>query len=221
MKSSSSPLSFPFASLRIVNHMAWVIGLCAVLVLPAWAEKADRYQPLTIVADQQGTLDMTHKVAVFTGNVVVTKGTLVIEADRVEVRDLPNGSRQATALGSASRQASFRQKRDAPNEFIFGKADRLEYDEKADTVRFISRAIARRLTGETVTDEITGHVLVYNGQADFFTASAPSSTNAASGAAAGRVRITMSPREAAPPANAAPKPATPAKLSAEPAREAP
>ena len=220
MNPSPSPLSFPFASLRIVNHMACVIGLCAIMALPAWAEKADRYQPLTLVADQQGTLDMSHKVAVFTGNVVVTKGTLVIEADRVEVRDLPNGSRQATALGSASRQASFRQKRDVPNEFIFGKADRLEYDEKADTVRFTSRAIARRLTGETVTDEISGHVLVYDGQADFFTASAPSSSNAASGTEGGRVRITMSPREAAPPATAAPK-STPAKPSAEPAREAP
>ena len=220
MKSSSSLLSFSFASLRIVKQMACVIGLCAVMAPPAWAEKADRYQPLTLVADQQGTLDMAHKVAVFTGNVVVTKGTLVIEADRVEVRDLPNGSRQATALGSASRQASFRQKRDAPNEFIFGKADRLEYDEKADTVRFISRAIARRLTGETVTDEISGDVLVYDGQADFFTASAPSAPSAASGAAGGRVRITMSPREAAPPINAAPKPSTPPKPSAEPAREA-
>ena len=201
--------------------MACVIGLCAFLALPAWAEKADRYQPLTLVADQQGTLDMAHKVAVFTGNVVVTKGTLVIEADRVEVRDLPNGSRQAIAFGSASRQATFRQKRDKPNEFIAGKADQLEYDEKADTVRFINRAVARRLTGDTVTDEISGHVLVYNGQADFFTASAPSSANAASAAAGGRVRVTLSPREAAPPANAAPKSSSPAKPGAEPAREAP
>ena len=201
--------------------MACVIGLCAVLAQPAWAEKADRYQPLTLVADQQGTLDMAHKVAVFTGNVVVTKGTLLIEADRVEVRDLPNGSRQATAFGSASRQATFRQKRDKPNEFISGKADRLEYDEKADTVRFINRAIARRLTGETVTDEISGHLLVYDGQADFFTASGPSSTNAAPGAAGGRVRITLSPREAAPPANPATKPSSPAKPVVEPGREIP
>jgi lipopolysaccharide export system protein LptA len=185
---------------------------------PAHAEQGDRFQPLNLAADRQGSLDMAKKVVVFTGNVVITKGTILIEADRVEVRDLPNGSRLATAFGTPSKQATFRQKRDKPNEFVWGRADRLEYDEKADTVRFISRAVARRLLGEVVADEITGNLLVYDSQAEFFSASAAQGPQtAASAATGGRVRVTLAPREAAPPASAASAPASAASAPIAPA----
>ncbi|MES2888582.1 MAG: lipopolysaccharide transport periplasmic protein LptA [Pseudomonadota bacterium] len=187
-----------------------IAGLWA-MAAPVQAEQADRFKPLNLAADRQGTLDMAKKVVVFSGNVVITKGTILIEADRVEVRDLPNGSRLATAFGTADKQATFRQKRDKPNEFVSGRADRLEYDEKADTVRFISRAVARRLLGDVVADEITGNLLVYNGQAEFFSASgAPGAPQgAASGPGSGRVRVTLQPRETAPPPGAASAPAAP------------
>ena len=203
---------------RPARCCAWLVGaaMALALALPARAEKGDRYKPLSLAADQQGTLDMAKKTAVFKGNVVVTKGTILIEADRVEIRELPNGSRQATAFGSAARQATFKQARDKPNEFVFGKADRLEYDEKTDTVRFVSHAIAQRLVGELVADEIAGDLLVYDNQAEFFSAtSAPSGGTGSPGAAPGRVRVILAPREAAPAAS------SPAPQSAEPAGDKP
>lgn len=201
---------------------------CGLLLVALWsvaapvqAEQGDRFKPLNLAADRQGTLDMAKKVVVFSGNVVITKGTILIEADRVEVRDLPNGSRLATAYGTTDKQATFRQKRDKPNEFISGRADRLEYDEKADTVRFISRAVARRLLGDVVADEITGNLLVYNNQAEFFSASSASGApqGAASGPGGGRVRVTLQPRETAPAPEAASAPA--ATATSEPQTTAP
>jgi lipopolysaccharide export system protein LptA len=159
------------------------------------AEKADRYQPLNLAADRQGTLDMVKKTAVFTGNVVITKGSIVIEADRVEIRELPNGTRHATAYGSKTQQATFKQKRDQPNESVFGKADQLEYDEKTDTVRFVSRALAQRLVADRVVDEITGDILIYDNQAEVFSAASSATPNRTGG---GRVRVILAPRETEP-----------------------
>src|SRR4051812_19939510 len=92
------------------------------------AEKADRFKELTIEADQSSSGDLLNQVFVFNGNVVVTKGTMVIRAQRIEVRESPDGYRSAVATGSASQHATFRQKRDAPDEWIEGDAERLEYD---------------------------------------------------------------------------------------------
>lgn len=200
-RSPCSLLSLPPLRRALALWGCWL--MCSAWV-PAHAEQGDRFKPMNLAADRQGTLDMAKKVVVFTGNVVITKGTILIEADRVEVRDLPNGSRLAVAFGSADKQATFRQKRDKPNEFVWGRADRLEYDEKSDTVRFISRAVARRLLGDKVADEITGNLLVYNNGAEFFSASAAQGPQgAASASGNGRVSVTLAPRETEAAASAA------------------
>ena len=64
------------------------VALALAAAAPAWADRADRNQPLTIEADRPGTIDLLKQVVVFSGNVVITQGTLTIRADRVEVREL-------------------------------------------------------------------------------------------------------------------------------------
>jgi lipopolysaccharide export system protein LptA len=198
----------------LIRHSAlsFSLVLAALALVPGAvrAERADRTQPLTLVADRQGSLNLAKQVVVFTGNVVITKGTIVIEADRVEVREAANGYRTAVAIGSPSRPATFRQKRDNVDEFITGQADRIEYDERADTIRFVNRAVIRRLRGTVVADEIAGSLLVYDNLAEAFSASA-----GAGGASAanpgGRVRAVLAPRagtEAA--AEASQRPVAPA-----------
>ncbi len=202
------------ATLRPLLLLALLLG--AISPGPVLAEQGDRFKPLNLTADRQGTFDFAKMVVLFHGNVIITKGSILIEADRVEIRDLANGSRLATAYGSTDKQASFRQNRDKPNESIAGRADRLEYDEKTDTVRFINRATARRLLGDVVVDEIVGALLVYNSQAEFFSASTSAPVGAAGAAPTGkgRVSVTLAPREAAPPA-AAPSASAPPRPEGE------
>ena len=121
--------------------------LCAAALTPALAEKADRSKPLTIEADQPSSVDLLKQVVVFNGNVVVAQGTMAIRAERVEVRERPDGHRSATALGSAGKPAVFRQKRDGVDETIEGSAERIEYDSRGDVVRFAGNAQVRRLRG--------------------------------------------------------------------------
>jgi lipopolysaccharide export system protein LptA len=189
----------------------------AVLALaaapPASAEKADRLKPLAVEADQPGKIDLLNQFVVFNGNVVVTKGTMVIRAQRIEVRETPDGYQTAVAIGSAAKPATFRQKRDGVDETIEGEAERLEYDGKADTIKFINRASVRRLRGANVADELAGSLVSYDSTTEVFSVSgggAPTPTNPN-----GRVRVVLTPREgtAAAAEAAASKPAAPLKLS--------
>jgi len=193
-----------------------LLALCAALLGAApgaHAEKADRSKPLTIEADQPSTVDLQKQIVVFGGNVVLAQGTMTIRAERLEVRERPDGHRAATALGAGARQASFRQKRDGVDETIEGRADRIEYDSRGDVVRFVGNAQVSRLRGSTPADEINGSVITYDNGNETFSvqgaASAAGAGSAAAGEGGGRVRVVITPRpEAAlaPPATAASEP---------------
>ncbi|MED5621424.1 lipopolysaccharide transport periplasmic protein LptA [Ideonella sp. BN130291] len=186
---------------------AALLAGAAVSAPAAWADKADRNQPMTIAADQQSTVDLLKQVVVFNGNVVITQGSLAIHADRVEVRESPEGFRSALAQGAPNRPATFRQKRDGTDEYIEGTADRVEYDGQADTVHFIGHAKVKRLRGATVADEINGNEITYNNVAELFSVQGgPSNVTPAN--PTGRVRAVLTPRGTAASAPA-PKPAAP------------
>ncbi len=177
----------------LVVPALWV-GLCAaVWVVPAQAERADRFKKMEVESNQPGRVDLQKQVVVFNGNVVVSKGSLIIHAARIEVRET-DGYQVAIASGTGNTPTTFRQKREGLNEFIEGQAERLEYDSKSDTVRFVNKAKVRRLRGTEVADEATGALIVYDNTAEVFTVSggpaAVTPTNPG-----GRIRVVLGPRE--------------------------
>jgi len=186
--------------LQGVGFAAAVFAGCGCMA-PAHAERADRFKPLNVEADLPGKIDLLKQFIVFNGNVVVTKGTMTIRAARIEVHETPDGYHTAVAYGAPNRPATFRQKRDGVDEYVEGEADRLEYDGKSDTVRFVNHASVRRLRGATVADEITGNLVTYDGLSEVFSVSGggPSSP----GNPGGRVRAVLTPREGSPAAQAA------------------
>lgn len=197
---------FPFTIRVLTGILLTLAAAC-----PAQAEKADRNQPLNVAADRQGTVDLHNQVLVFTGNVVITKGTIVIRADRVEVREGAEGFRTAVAIGSRSRPATFRQKRDGVDEYIEGQADRLEYEEKGEVVRFAGNAVVRRLRGASVADEITGNMIAYDNTSEVFSVNGSAPSEGA-GTPGGRVRAVLTPREGTPAAQGASQPTAPLRL---------
>ena len=81
----------------LVSLSLWVL-LCGGGLAPAFAEKADRDKPLNFVADSARVDDARH-LNILTGNVEMTKGTMVFRAARVEVRQNPDGTQTAHAVG--------------------------------------------------------------------------------------------------------------------------
>ncbi len=164
----------------------------------AHAEQADRNKPIQVEADLPGKIDMLKQFVVFNGNVVVTQGTMTIRADRIELRETPEGYHTAMAYGTAAKPATFREKRDGADEYIEGQAERLEYDGKSNTVRFVGDASVRRLRGTTVADRISGQLITYNAVSEVFSVSGGSASSPS-----GRVRVVIAPRDAAPASAAA------------------
>ncbi|MDE2299456.1 MAG: lipopolysaccharide transport periplasmic protein LptA [Burkholderiales bacterium] len=175
--------------------------LALVVAHGAHAERADRLKPLTIQADQGGQLDLQRQVVVFTGNVVVTKGTMVIRAGRIEVRQTPDGYDTAVAFGTPGQPATFRQKRDGVDETMAGQAERIEYDGKADVVKFVNNAAVRRLRGATPADEISGNLITYDSTTDVLSVTGGATRSATN--PDGRVRAVLIPREGSDAASAA------------------
>ena len=158
---------------------------------PARAERADRLQKINIAADQSGQIDLQKQVVVYSGNVVITRGTMLIRAAKVEVRQLPSGYYTAVAFGTGGAAATFRQKRDGVDEYIEGEAERIEYDGKTDFVKFINKAEVRRLRGASPADEISGNLITYDATTEKMTVLG--GAEATPGNPTGRVRAVLTP----------------------------
>ncbi|RVT52551.1 lipopolysaccharide transport periplasmic protein LptA [Rubrivivax albus] len=161
------------------------------------AEKADRRQPIVVEADKPGVLDLQRQVIVFNGNVQIVQGTMIIRAERIEVREQAGGTRNAVATGAPGQPATYRQKRDGVDEVVEGSADRIEYDAAAGTLRFVGNGAVRRLRAGVVADEITGAEIRWDDAAQQF------SVIGGDAASGGRVRAVLTPL----PEAAASKPA--------------
>jgi len=195
---------------RVVN-CALIGSLACVLWATgaglALAEKADRSKPMVLEADKRGTVDAQKQSTVFTGNVVITQGTLQIRAERVEIQEGKEGFRTAVAFGVAQQPAFFKQKRDGVDENVEGTAERIEFDEKNDTLRLSGNPVVRRLRGPQLADEITGNLITWDNRTEVFTVDGGARTPANP---SGRVRMLLSPRsEASAPAAAASSPGKP------------
>ncbi|MCE3606708.1 lipopolysaccharide transport periplasmic protein LptA [Massilia sp. P8910] len=192
-----------------------LLGLAAAT---ASAEKADAAKQAVIGYDSLETNEVT-QVTIFTGNVVVTKGTLILKSDRAVVKNTPEGDMFVTLTANPGKAATFRQKRDGgPDLWIEGQAQRIEYDERNDLMKLFSGARIRQLEGDKPTNEIESEFISYDSRKEVFVA-----RNDASGTnkpGQGRGTMVIAPRKpraapATPPGTPAPAPAPASTPAAE------
>ncbi len=201
-----------FSSFLPVVRAALCVLALAALWPAAQAEKADRAKPMNIEADALRYDDLK-QTSVFTGNVVVTKGTIIIRGARIDVRQDPEGYQYGVVTAAPGKLAYYKQKRDTgTDEWTEGESEVIEYDSRADNVKFIRRAVMRRLLGATPNDETTGALIIYDQSNDTFTvngAPMPPDASIATGERGSRVRAILTPKAAAsaPAGQAAPTPA--------------
>ncbi|MFO1250224.1 MAG: lipopolysaccharide transport periplasmic protein LptA [Inhella sp.] len=179
--------------------------LALALALPlAQAAKDDRTKPLIIESDQGGTINQQTGRTEWTGPVLLVQGSLQVRASRLEAERRADDSHFAVAAGKPSEPVRFSQALNTPGETLEGSAERIEYDTRAETVRFAGGALVRRMKGNQVLDELTGATIVYNSRSEILSVE-PGQT---SPQPQGKVRVVMMPRPA--PAASAPAPAAPA-----------
>ncbi|TAK48282.1 MAG: lipopolysaccharide transport periplasmic protein LptA [Betaproteobacteria bacterium] len=157
------------------------------LCLPAaaaLAEKADRDKPTQIEADRMSA-DDARRISIFEGNVVFSKGTISLRAERIVVRQDAEGFLQASASGKPVR---FRQRSDprGAREGVWaeGEALRIEIDDRSQKVELFEQARVLR-----DQDEVRGEYIALDQRSEVFSASA-----AKGGSTAGRVRAVIQPK---------------------------
>lgn len=189
---------------------AWlsVAALALTLSTAALAEKADKDQPMNVEADALRYEDK-QQTSVFTGNVVLTKGTIVMRGTKMEVRQDAQGSQFGLLVGTPEKPGFFRQKREGLDEWIEGEGERIEYDSKAETVLFTGRAVLRRYRGTQLNDVSEGNQILYNSLTEVFSVKGGDRNRTAANPS-GRVKAMLTPIPDA--TTGAPATTDPAKL---------
>ena len=169
-----------------------LLALNATFVLPAYAEKADSQKEMVIEAEHLVSDGKTN-ITTATGDVVITKGTLIVKSERAVATKTPEDFQHVNLYSKSGGKVRFRQKRDGgPDLWVEGEADRAEYDEKTEFVKFISKAKVRYLDGKKVTDEQEGEFLSYDSKNDVFVGTNTSNGSVVSGG--GRIKLTIQPK---------------------------
>jgi len=163
----------------------------AVAALPALAEKADKDKPTQIESNRMSS-DDARRINIFEGNVILTKGTVLVRADRIVVRQDADGFQTTTATGSPVR---FRQKGEPKGEqegaWMDGEALRVEIDDRNEKVELFDKA---RVTRDQ--DEVRGNYIFLDQRSEFFSVSG--AKDAPPSSPAGRVRAVIQPKAVAP-----------------------
>ena len=161
----------------------------------ARAERADTAKP-THIESEQMVYDDVKQVKTFTGDVILTRGTLLIKAGKVVLTTDPAGYEYAILYAAPGKLASFRQKRDGgPNLWIEGQAERIEYSEKTEISKLFTRAHMQRMDGAKVTDEVNGEFISYDSRAEFYSVNNTNTGESKPGG--GRINAVIQPRSGA------------------------
>ena len=160
----------------------WLAAILSAACV-AWAEKADRDKPTQIEANRLSA-DDTRRMNIFEGNVVLTKGTIVVRAERIVVHQDAEGYQSSTATGNPVR---FRQRQD-PKEgregaWVDGEALRIEIDDRNSKIELFENARVNR-----DGDEVAGSYILVDQRSDFFSVSSGKGSNGE------RVRMLIQPK---------------------------
>jgi lipopolysaccharide export system protein LptA len=203
----------PLRSPSIVVLRA-LISLAALGLLlaaaPAAAEKTDREKPIRYSANNLDGNEAEQTV-LLSGRVEVTQGTIVMKADRVVLKQQPDGTYNVSATG---KPVTFRQKMDNSDEYVDAQALRVEYLGSKDLVELYDQSWIKR-----GNDELRGNFLTYNSATGAF-AGRGSWPPAGQPAGDGRVTGVIQPKPKEP-AKPDAKPAEGAKLQSAPALSSP
>lgn len=176
-------------------------ALLMLVALQVHAEKADKDKPIDLEADTV-TVNDAKKTSIYTGNVILTQGTLIIRGDKLVVQEDANGFQHSTSYGNPT---TFKQKMEGKNEYMEGSGQRIEYDGRMDKVQLYTKAWVKR-----GNDIVHGDYIMYDANAEYAEVIGGGSQAATPATPTGRVRAVIQPKNKAEPTTPA-APTSPAK----------
>ena len=130
--------------------LASLLGFCG----PAAALDSDREQPVSLEADA-AVMDEAKGHYIYSGNVVVTQGSMVINADIIEIlMDANNNIDQFLAKGNSAGQAHLQQTAESDGSILDAWADDLVYDLGKDIIILTGNAALHNHGNQFSGDQI-------------------------------------------------------------------
>ncbi len=182
----------------MMNKLLLSAALLLAVAGLARAEKADSSKPTEIKFDQL-EVDDVKQIKTFTGNVILTRGTLLMKSPKAVVTEDAEGYQYVVLNSAADTQATFRQKLDgAGDQWVEGKADRIEYDGKTELVKLFAKAQIKRLEGARITSQVDSEFISYDSRKEYFAVKNTPTGESKPGAGRGTMVIQPSNKTAAP-----------------------
>jgi lipopolysaccharide export system protein LptA len=167
--------------------------ICILLfVLPTQllALSSDRQQPINLEADA-ADIDELKGISVYTGNVILTQGSMVIKANKLTLyTDKNNELEKAVALGNSKKLASFKQRQEGKTEDFKARAQTLIYLLTKNKIHLLKHAYVQQ-SGDT----FRGDKIIYDTKNETIVASSIKSKNGQPVAGSGRITITIQPKK--------------------------
>lgn len=170
--------------------------LAVAFALPAWSQSKPAStstpieEPSTQILSDTLHYDEVKKLSTFKGNVVMTRGLLTMTAEKLELREDPQGFQHGSATTDPGKLVQIRQEKPDNFEVLEGIGQRAEYNGKDEIFDLIGQAVVTRYICGKPFDTISGQQVRYNQKTDVYEAfSGPQSVNPG-----GRVRSIAQPR---------------------------
>lgn len=156
--------------------------LVGISIAPVYATTtSDESKPIQIEADH-ATFDQQQMVTVFTGRVVITKGSLVVHANQGMATQDKAEDRTLLLTGSP---VTFVQKAD-DGELIEGQGNKFEYNTKTSLAVLSGKARVKK--GKNL---IVGDTLTYNTKTFVYSAAAPKANGVQPSKTSGRITVIL------------------------------
>ncbi|WP_066966486.1 lipopolysaccharide transport periplasmic protein LptA [Microbulbifer sp. Q7] len=148
----------------LATTLAAVVALAS---LQAQALPNDRQQPVKVSADNLEA-NRSKNLSVYSGNVVITQGSLQIRADRVEVHGNASGEiRKVVAVGTP---AHFQQQVEESTSPVKARARRIEFLVSTDALQLTGEAFVDRdgntLSAERIDYDLNSEQMQAQGQSE-------------------------------------------------------
>lgn len=147
-------------------------------------------EPDTLILSDTLHYDDVKKESTFTGNVILTRGTMTLRSDKLVTHEDADGFQYGTATAEKSGLVHIRQENPEKFETIKGSGVRVEYDGKTEDVTLIGQAIITRYVCGKAFENLRGARVVYHQKTSTYEAFGGSN----SAGEGGRVRSLTQPR---------------------------
>ena len=119
------------------KSILFILCLCLLFITSkSWALSSDKSKPVEVEADNFH-LDDAKKVTIYTGDVIITQGSMVLEADKVTIYGKRGKTDKIIALGNP---VKFKQQPDGNQKLIRGQAQRFEFLVPKDRLILLNKA---------------------------------------------------------------------------------